>query len=857
MRFSSSKYLRTAFAALLTQLALFPAVTTATGPEGGALGDAFRISTDSNSSQLASVARAPNGDFVVVWTGIAPGNEVPDYDIYARRYSADGRPLGGEFRVNTETSGFQASGRSIGIDRQGNFVIAWSAAGPLDGRGDIKARRYRSNGTPLGPEFLVNSTATGTQSDPVLAMHADGSFVAAWVQSMNGGYYDVYARRFNADGTANGGDFLVNTFTDEHQDALAIALDAAGNFVIAWQSHAQDLPNGAAPYEDGRGVYARRFGANGAPLTSEIRVAESVMGVQGAPSIGMAVDGRFTIAWDGAGNTGDGEDIFARQFDATGTPLGGEFRVNSDSAGKQLGPTVAMDARGGFSVAWGSYDNGGRAQIYARRFSALGLADGNDFRVDSDIGRAERPGVASTDADGDLISVWETRYFDGTDYVVQVFGRRFRGPEPIDLGLDLVRDVLAVAPGATFDVTVQTESGHESDSITGIGAGSGITVDIDLPAGASFVSANSSTSWTCSGSTDVSCAYRKTLDASAKSTPLKLTLRAPSSEGTVSLGSLVTADQLDPSAANNRRSAQFTVAAGADSVPSPFPFTPKSGVMLDTVVTSDPVTLSGMTHGASISIQGGSYSINGGAFTSAVGVVNPGATIRARVRSADLTGSSKNATLSIGGVTSSFTVTTTSAPSPAAFSFASQSNVPVGALVTSQQVTLTGLSAETDISVTGGHYSVNNGPWSSAPGRIAPNSTLSLRHTAASNPSTTRTTTVAVGGRLATFQSTTAPASVDSTPDAFAFTNQTGVARSSTVTSEAIVLKGMTGSAAIKVTGGSYSINGAAFTAAAGVVPPGAQVRVRHKSAATANATTNTQLTVGGVSGGFTSTTAQ
>lgn len=95
----------------------------------------------------------------------------------------------------------------------------------------------------------------------------------------------------------------------------------------------------------------------------------------------------------------------------------------------------------------------------------------------------------------------------------------------------------------------------------------------------------------------------------------------------------------------------------------------------------------------------------------------------------------------------------------------------------------------------------------------------------------------------------------DTTPDAFSFTDQSGVALSSTITSAAITIAGIDAASVITVSGGTYSINGGAFTASAGTVINGDQVQARHTSSASYLTATNTVVTIGGGSDTFTSTT--
>jgi hypothetical protein len=93
------------------------------------------------------------------------------------------------------------------------------------------------------------------------------------------------------------------------------------------------------------------------------------------------------------------------------------------------------------------------------------------------------------------------------------------------------------------------------------------------------------------------------------------------------------------------------------------------------------------------------------------------------------------------------------------------------------------------------------------------------------------------------------------TPDAFAFTDQTNAALSTVITSDTVTLAGASGPWPISVTGGEYSINGGAFSSAAGNVAAGDTVQVRQTSAALPATTTDTVLTIGGASDTFSVTT--
>src|SRR5262249_8672761 len=59
-----------------------------------------------------------------------------------------------------------------------------------------------------------------------------------------------------------GPEFHVNTFTTNIQSLPAIAADAAGNFVVVWQSRGQEP--GGGYYGDAGGIFGQRFDSAGA-----------------------------------------------------------------------------------------------------------------------------------------------------------------------------------------------------------------------------------------------------------------------------------------------------------------------------------------------------------------------------------------------------------------------------------------------------------------------------------------------------------------------------------------------------------------------------------------------------------------
>ncbi|HKC24652.1 MAG TPA: hypothetical protein VKF32_07900, partial [Thermoanaerobaculia bacterium] len=91
--------------------------------------------------------------------------------------------------------------------------------------------------------------------------------------------------------------------------------------------------------------------------------------------------GNFVVTWVSNGQDGGGYGVFARRYDAKGTPLGNEFRVNTTVADTQEVPSAAHASNGSFVVVWRSrLQDGNLRGVFAQRFLEPGSfadADGS------------------------------------------------------------------------------------------------------------------------------------------------------------------------------------------------------------------------------------------------------------------------------------------------------------------------------------------------------------------------------------------------------------------------------------------------------------------------------------------------
>ncbi len=140
----------------------------------------------------------------------------------------------------------------------------------------------------MGSEFQINTHTTSGQVHPAVAVDADGDFVVVW-QSLgqDGSSYGVFGLRYDSGGMAQGGEFQVNTYTTSSQFGPAVAADADGDFVVAWESSGQDGST--------FGIFGQRFQSIvPPPIPTTSRAAAALLAILLGLTLAWAVRRRAT-----------------------------------------------------------------------------------------------------------------------------------------------------------------------------------------------------------------------------------------------------------------------------------------------------------------------------------------------------------------------------------------------------------------------------------------------------------------------------------------------------------------------------------------------------------------------------------
>lgn len=375
----------------------------------------FRVNTTTIRDQFyPSVAALTNGGYVVAWMDDTAN--ASDANIYAQRYGANGIAVGAEFRVNSHTSNQQEIPSVAGLDN-GGFVIVWRSYGQDGASFGIYAQRYNADGTAVGGEFRVNTYTSNTQDDPTVAAMADGGFLVTW-QSNNqdGSGYGIYAQRYSSDGSPAGAEFRVNTTTIDHQNNPEVALLIDGGYVVTWSS-------GATPSSSN--IYAQRYALDGSKVGGETKVNTTLYGAES--SVTALADGGYVVAWL-AITGGSRWDVFAQRYSADGIAVGGELMLSTLPTGSssstysslQVAPVVTALLDGSYVVTWTVYNAEG-ADIYLRR-AVDGNAVGEVIRVNATTINAQNTPAVAAMPDGGFVVTWTSV---GTGANEDVFAQRY------------------------------------------------------------------------------------------------------------------------------------------------------------------------------------------------------------------------------------------------------------------------------------------------------------------------------------------------------------------------------------------------------------------------------------------------
>ena len=273
-----------------------------------------------------------------------------------------------EFQVNTYTAGDQEWLSIAGLSN-GGFVVTWDSFGQ-DGSGyGVYGQIIDSSGNKVGGEFRVNTYTNNSQWLSCVAALPAGGFVVVWgVWSQDGSDKGIYGQRFDSSGNKVGSEFQVNTSTEGSQDYASVAVLTDGTFVVVWDNYISPSM---------RYIYGQRFDSSGNKVENQFQIGDIANGDLFRNRVKALSDGGFVITWMKFLSS-NSMGLFGQKYDSSGNKVGSQIQINSTpfSFLEMFDPVAAL-VGGGFVVTWPGDPTG----IYGQRYDNSGNRIGDSFEI--------------------------------------------------------------------------------------------------------------------------------------------------------------------------------------------------------------------------------------------------------------------------------------------------------------------------------------------------------------------------------------------------------------------------------------------------------------------------------------------
>jgi hypothetical protein len=154
-------------------------------------------------------------------------------NIYARRFTIHGNPIGAKVQVNDDTSNLPHERPVVCAMTEGSFAITWSDK--REETFNIYAQRFANNGSLIGSNIKVNSVITDSNNhSPFICSNSSGTFAISWQDSSS--VQNIYAQVYSNQGTPVGENIRINDNDfAKNNSHPAIGIDNPGIF-ITWEA---------------------------------------------------------------------------------------------------------------------------------------------------------------------------------------------------------------------------------------------------------------------------------------------------------------------------------------------------------------------------------------------------------------------------------------------------------------------------------------------------------------------------------------------------------------------------------------------------------------------------------------------
>ena len=317
----------------------------------------------------------------------------------------------------------------------------------------------RVTGVQTLTTYAGSASPSGDWESYALQRLDDGRMAAVW-KSVAGSVATLNVSALDALGVTHSAITTLESASTSRQLQLpSIASNRTSGFFVAWEDDA------TASTANSGNTFGQAFTSTGAPQTARNHLTQSSAGGEYTASVTTLANGNYITAWSDtltASGMPPSSEIMARLYSASGVALGNEFRLNTTTAGVQLGTDLTTLGDGRAVAVWGNAALSGftlnSTELRGRFISATGAGTGVDFQIDTIASggsyQDESLEILSL-ANGGFAVVWEEENTASTE---SIHIQRFTAAG-VKSGAELIAETATGATNITQMITTETANG--------------------------------------------------------------------------------------------------------------------------------------------------------------------------------------------------------------------------------------------------------------------------------------------------------------------------------------------------------------------------------------------------------------
>jgi hypothetical protein len=334
--------------------------------------------------------------------------------------------LGSELQISTPSSPLDADRHKPAVAhnwRHNQYLVVWHNQWP--GNRDIYAQRVSESGTLVGSWFAV-SAGTGDRFQPAVAYNAtNDEYLVVWMYEASADVYEIWGKIISWNGPGTKPEFLIMQWANRSFWTPRVAWNSYRNeYLVVWNAFdtTTSFPPGV-PHD----IAGYRISADGVVQNpgSPLILTTYANPHQVDLTYNVAMDGYFLVFVVVHTAATSGNDIYGLRVGWDGSPVGGLVEIYVDNvAGQrkhQNHPAVATNEQDKYMVVWEHEYSLTDHDIYAREYNADGTPDGSYFTIASWTQDDTVPDIAANGASKEWLAVWQRALPGGSGYSIHGF----------------------------------------------------------------------------------------------------------------------------------------------------------------------------------------------------------------------------------------------------------------------------------------------------------------------------------------------------------------------------------------------------------------------------------------------------